>query len=192
MSGSGKALLRRQARTRRARLGVAERAAASSALRGHLAAFLERFPKAALAGYWPLGGEVDLRPLLADWHGAGRVALLPRVVAPKEPLRFHRWTPDMILEPARYGVEEPPAASPALRPDIVLVPALAVDAAGYRLGYGGGFYDRTLAEMTPLAAIGIAFAAQRIECLPRDPFDQRLTHLCTEEGLMAFPIEPVA
>ena len=186
MTAAAKVEARRRARARRARLDPAYREAASARLRAHVAAFLERFPTAALAGYWPLGGEVDLRPLLADWHRSGRVALLPRVVGPAEPLRFHRWTPSLVLEAARFGVEEPPAGTPMLAPDVLLVPALAVDAAGYRLGYGGGFYDRTLAELHPTVAIGIVFAAQRVDRLPHDAFDQPLTHVATEDGLMAF------
>ena len=189
MNASGKAEARRRARAKRARLGVEEQAQASAALRSHLTVFLQEFPDAVVAGYWPLGGEVDLRPLLAEWHQAGRIALLPRVTGPGQPLCFHRWTPSMVLEPARFGVEEPPAGAPTLRPDVLLVPALAVDAQGYRLGYGGGFYDRTLEELHPITAIGVVFAAQRVEKLPHDDFDRRLTHLATEEGLMAFAAE---
>jgi hypothetical protein len=119
--------MRRRARAVRAAVPAAERAVANTRLRGHLMDWLGDRRGAALAGFWPLGGEVDLKPLLASWHRAGGVALLPRMQGEAMPLRFHRWTPETTLEVAAFNVEEPPAASPAHRPDVVLVPLLAVD-----------------------------------------------------------------
>ena len=178
--------LRRRARAVRAAVPAAERAVANTRLRGHLMDWLGDRRGAALAGFWPLGGEVDLKPLLASWHRAGGVALLPRMQGEAMPLRFHRWTPETTLEVAAFNVEEPPAASPAHRPDVVLVPLLAVDPEGYRLGYGGGYYDRTLAELGDVHAVGVALDVQRVDALPRGVHDRPLTHLVTESGVISY------
>jgi len=165
---------------------AAAREAASARLRAHLLAWLEEHRAPAVAGFWPLGGEVDLKPLLAAWHAAGRTALLPRMQGRDRPLRFLRWAPTTPLERAGFGIEEPPADAPEHRPDVVLVPLLAVDGDGYRLGYGGGYYDRTLAAIAPVLAVGIALSVQRVDAVPRGPHDQPLTHLATEDGVVAF------
>jgi 5-formyltetrahydrofolate cyclo-ligase len=174
----------------RAAVPAAARAAASARLRRHLLDWLADQRGAAVAGFWPLGGEVDLKPLLASWHDAGNPALLPRMQGPGRPLRFLRWTPDMLMEPAAFDVEEPPADAPEYRPDVVLVPLLAVDAVGYRLGYGGGFYDRTLAALGDVHAVGVALDVQRVDAVPRGVHDRPLSHLVTESGIMSFARGP--
>jgi len=181
-----KARLRRHAKLQRALIPADRRAAASHRLRGALLAFLGRHRGRALAGFWPLGGEVDLVPLLHAWHDAGGVALLPRVEGPGRPLRFLRWTPGTVLQASGFGVDEPPPEACEHRPDIVLVPLLAVDRRGYRVGYGGGYYDRTLADLGAVTAIGVAFDVQRVDEVPRGPYDMPLTHLATESGIMTF------
>ncbi|MFP4360361.1 MAG: 5-formyltetrahydrofolate cyclo-ligase [Alphaproteobacteria bacterium] len=178
--------LRRRARAVRAAVPAPLRQAAGARLRVHLTAWLRRRRGAAVAGFWPLGGEVDLKPLLQSWHAQGGTALLPRMQGPGRPLRFLRWTPDTPLEPAAFDVEEPPAGAPEHRPDVVLVPLLAVDAAGYRLGYGGGFYDRTLAALGAVDAVGVALDVQRVDAVPRGVHDRPLSHLVTESGVMSF------
>ncbi len=181
-----KARLRHHAKLQRALISPERRAAASHRLRRALHAFLGHHRGRALAGFWPLGGEVDLVPLLHAWHEAGGVALLPRVDGPGRPLRFLRWTPDTVLQAGGLGVEEPPAEAGEHRPDIVLTPLLAVDRLGYRVGYGGGYYDRTLAALGAVAAVGVAFDVQRVDEVPRGPYDVPLTHLATESGIMTF------
>ncbi len=166
-----------------------ERELASARLRAHLMGWLEEKAGAAVAGFWPLGGEVDLTPLLFDWHAAGNVALLPRMQGPGRPLRFLCWTPSTVLEAGAFLVEEPPADAPAMAPDIVLVPLLAVDRRGVRLGYGGGFYDRTLAELPGTLAVGVGFDVQRVDSLPSGRHDLPLTHLASESGVMTFPLD---
>ena len=93
------------------------------------------------------------------------------------------------MQTAAFGTAEPPADAPTQAPDLVLVPALAIDRQGFRLGYGGGFYDRTLARLRPRAAIGVAYEAQLVDRLPHDAFDQRVTHVATEAGLRVVPLE---
>ncbi len=159
---------------------------ANARLRTHLVNWLGDRREAAVAGFWPLGGEVDLKPLLETWHRGGGTALLPRMQGEARPLRFLRWTPETQLEVAAFNVEEPPLDAPEYRPDVVLVPLLAVDLEGYRLGYGGGYYDRTLAALGDVQAVGVALDVQRVDELPRGVHDRPLTHLVTESGVISF------
>lgn len=181
-----------RARAKAVRLAVpaAARTAASARLCQHLADWLAGHRGAAVAGFWPLASEVDLKPLLARWHAAGGRALLPRMQGAGQPLRFLRWNPGMAMERAAYAIEEPPADAPEYRPDIVLVPLLAVDETGYRLGYGGGFYDRTLAALGDVYAVGVALDVQRVDAVPRGVHDRPLSHLVTESGIVSFARGP--
>ena len=141
-------------------------------------------PGAAVAGFWPLPGEIDTRPLLHAWHTRGLTVLLPRTPPAGERLTFHLWHPGAELLPGRFGTLAP--AGPPMEPDALLAPLLAFDAAGRRLGYGGGFYDRTLAALPGRAVLGCAFAAQRVGCVPAGPYDIRLPAVLTERGIERF------
>jgi 5-formyltetrahydrofolate cyclo-ligase len=123
-----------------------------------------------------------LRLLAAGWDCA-----LPAVPAPGAALAFRRWRPDHDLVAGGYGIPEPPPSAPPLRPAALLVPLLAFDRAGHRLGQGAGHYDRTLAELRaagPLLALGLAFAVQEEPALPAEPHDQRLDWIVTEAGAL--------
>ena len=140
---------------------------------------------APVSGYWPLDDEFDPRPLLEHFHQFGHAIGLPVVVGSGEKLRFRRWQPGMGLVPGNFRVLTPPPEAPELTPAVVLAPLLAFDAAGYRLGYGGGFYDRTLAALRAaghVLAIGVGYAAQEVPAVPREPTDQPLDWIVTEEG----------
>ncbi|MDP6572717.1 MAG: 5-formyltetrahydrofolate cyclo-ligase [Rhodospirillales bacterium] len=142
-------------------------------------------PGAVVSAYWPMGDELDVRPLLHHLHGAGHVCALPTVVRRGEALVFRVWHPGMDLDKGVLGTRHPPAAAAAVRPEVVLAPLLAFDAEGYRLGYGGGYYDRTLAGLRgdgPALAIGIAYAAQQVDKVPRTGYDEPLDWIVTEEG----------
>ncbi|MBI2235834.1 MAG: 5-formyltetrahydrofolate cyclo-ligase [Magnetospirillum sp.] len=142
---------------------------------------------AAVAGYWPMGDEIDPRPLLLALAAAGRRLALPVVAAPGQPLEFRAWSWGDDLEPGRFGTTHPLAHAAAVEPDLLLVPLLAFDRQGGRLGYGGGFYDRTLDMLRRkrhVSAIGIAFAAQEVAAIPHDGRDQRLDGVATEIGLL--------
>jgi 5-formyltetrahydrofolate cyclo-ligase len=145
------------------------------------APFLAKADAGIVAATWPLGSEADLRPALA--------ALAARGVACALPVVFRAWSPGLDLVPGRYGVAVPPATAPVVVPDIVLVPLLAFDRHGARLGYGGGFYDRTLADLRarprPVLAAGVGFAFQEVAAVPRDDRDQPLDWLVTENGAVA-------
>ena len=141
-----------------------------------------------VSAFWPMPGELDLRPLLEALHARGCVCGLPVVVARNAPLVFRSWEPGVTLVTSRFGIAEPGPERPEVRPQHVLVPLLAFDADGYRLGYGGGFYDRTLAALRhdgagALVAIGVGLEAQRRPSLPREPFDERLDWIVTDEAV---------
>lgn len=141
-----------------------------------------------IAGYAPLKGEIDSAPLLLELAALGLDIALP-VAEANKPLAFHRWRPGERLAPGAFGAREPDARAPALRPQLLIVPLVAFDGEGWRLGRGGGFYDRTIAELRaagPVTAVGVAFAAQRVPAIPRAAHDQRLDWIVTEDGAHGF------
>jgi 5-formyltetrahydrofolate cyclo-ligase len=143
----------------------------------------------AISAFWPMGEEIDIRPLLQALHDDGHPLCLPRTPKRGDPLSFHAWQPGDALERGPVGTSQPPAAAPVIEPDALIVPLLAVDPAGFRLGYGGGYYDRTLTRLRSrraITAIGVCFDAQRIERVPTGPNDARLDFLLTERALLAF------
>jgi 5-formyltetrahydrofolate cyclo-ligase len=147
-----------------------------------------------VAGYWPIGNEADVKPLLIKLNKVGCTCLLPVVVAVNEGLIFREWRPEDNLILSGMGVLEPAAHRLKGEPNILLVPLLAFDKQGYRLGYGGGYYDRTLKILRSkakdknqkLEVIGVSYADQLVESVPHDEFDQRIDWVITEEGLVQF------
>jgi 5-formyltetrahydrofolate cyclo-ligase len=181
-----KAALRDEARGRRRALSAPERDAAAHRVALLLAGL--DLPAGPVAGYWPLAEELDIRPALLALRHQGRTIALP-VTGPKQtPLTFRRWDEETALDLGRFGCRHPPSASPAVIPAVVLLPLLAFDRAGNRLGYGGGYYDRTLGalrEFGRVLAVGVAFAAQEMTALPWGPFDRRLDQIVTEREVIA-------
>ena len=149
-----------------------------------------------VSAFWPIGSEIDPRPLMYWLVSQGALVGLPVVQGKNRPLLFRRWTESTPMVRATLGIPVPDPAEPEIEPDVFIVPLLAFDADGYRLGYGGGFYDRTLAAARATArttgrtvtAIGLAYAAQRSNCLlPREPTDIGLDRVVTEADAFAFP-----
>jgi len=141
-----------------------------------------------IAGYWAMADELDVMPALtglSETHGAR--CSLPVVIKNDAPLIFRQWQPDTELESGGFGTHHPVPESPRLTPDIVLVPLLAFDKSGYRLGWGGGFYDRTLAilrsENKNVVAIGTAYAGQEMDAVVRDEYDQPVDWIVTEKSV---------
>jgi 5-formyltetrahydrofolate cyclo-ligase len=164
-----------------------QRAAASRAID---AALVDRFPPGSLAlvaAYWPIHGEYDARPYLRRVSDAGRAAALPVVVRPRATLEFRPWTPDTAMAPGRGGTLHP-AGGPSVTPLALLIPLIGFDVAGYRLGYGGGFYDRTLAALNPRPlAIGVGFELGRLATFEPAAHDQRMDVIVTEAGVFETP-----
>ena len=141
-------------------------------------------PKGAIiAGYWPMGEEMDPRPLMLALAARGHAMALPVTPLHGQPLAFRAWAPGAALRPGPMGTSEP-VAGEELSPDVLLVPLLAFDRAGRRLGYGGGYYDRTLAALPGAKAIGIAYAGQEMAEVPAGPQDMRLPLIATEDSVI--------
>jgi 5-formyltetrahydrofolate cyclo-ligase len=139
-----------------------------------------------VGGYHALPDEAEPAELLARLVELGCQVAFPRVAARDQPLEFHHVSGGDVLEPGSFGIPEPLSHWPKARPGLLLVPLLAFDAHGHRLGYGGGFYDRTLA-LLKVPAIGIAYAGQEVASLPHDSHDAKLDAVLTECGLTRFP-----
>jgi 5-formyltetrahydrofolate cyclo-ligase len=167
---------------------LAARAACDPALGARVVAHVLRDcpppGRAVVSGVWPLPGEIDLRPLLEELHARGHTVVLPVTPPRGQPLTFRRWRPGDVLMPERFGTMAPTGERAV--PDFLLVPLLAFDRCGYRLGYGGGYYDRTLAGLPQRFALGFSFAAQEMDAVPVGPTDIRLDAVATERGIIRF------
>lgn len=144
---------------------------------------------AVVSGFCAIGSELDPLPLLSALSAAGHPVALPVITPKGQPLVFRRWSPADPLRSGLWGIREPFAEAPAVEPDVLLVPLLAFDARGYRLGYGAGYYDRTLAALRakrPTLAIGIAFDQQGVGEVPIDDYDQPLDWVLTPSGARRF------
>ena len=144
-----------------------------------------------VSGYWPIQDEVDTRMLLRRLHEEGMRCALPVTQGKDRELLFRRWQPGDILEEGIFSVAVPSPDQPTLTPEIMLVPLLAVDREGNRLGYGGGYFDRTLLDRRcgsegPVVAVGLAYEAQLVSVVPRDEGDVRLDWLVTEQNVYRF------
>jgi len=142
-----------------------------------------------ISGFWPMAEELDIRPLMIELHNQGCQLALPVVVAKRQPLAFRAWRPGDPLEAGVFGTLHPSPRREVVEPDALIVPLLAVDEEGWRLGYGGGFYDRTLETLRAkknTVAVGVGFNAQLLPEVPHGPSDQRLDWLLTDKRACAF------
>lgn len=172
--------LRREMTARRAALAGAAHAAASASIVAHLQAVLA--VPAVFAFCWPIKHEPDVRAIVDIWRASGSRAALPVVVAEDAPLAFREWRTDTPLAADRYGIPTP-AAGDWLTPELILLPLNGFDDAGYRLGYGGGYFDRTLAALSPRpVAVGVGFEINRLASIRPERHDQRLDWIVTEAG----------
>lgn len=156
----------------------------------HLLAAIGSAKGRIISGYMPIRTEISPLAAMEALHGAGARICVPVIKGAGQPLDFREWTPDGVLESGPFGAQVP-ASGDWLTPDTLIVPLVAFDARFNRLGYGGGFYDRTLERLRAAAAtraIGFAYAAQELPAVPQEPTDQPLDALITERG----PIRPKA
>ena len=170
----------RQAASAR-RLGL-DAGVAGLALTAHVLRDCPPPPGAVVSGFWPLGEEIDIRPLLLALHDRGNAIVLPVTPRRGDPLTFRGWRPGDVMVPERFGTMRP--IGEVMVPDILLIPLLAFDAKGGRLGYGGGFYDRTLAQLPGRFRLGCAFTAQQVDAVPAGPYDMHLDAVATENGII--------
>jgi len=168
-----------------ARRKIAHAARTADAAR-HLSHLLDDHRGKPLAGYMPMRTEIDCLSAMAAHVAAGSRVGVPVIEAPATPLRFREWRPDAAMVPGAFGAAIP-ATGAWLVPQVLVVPLLAFDARGFRLGYGGGFYDRTLEGLRargPVIAIGFAYADQVVPAVPTEPTDQPLDLIVTEAGIL--------
>lgn len=136
---------------------------------------------AIVTGYWPMVHEIDILPLLEALAARGQKLCLPETTEPGMPLRFRAWAPGVKMVQGRYKTWHPEGAK--MVPDILLIPLLAFDRHGHRLGYGGGYYDRTLSRLPRALRIGCAFAAQEVAAVPCADTDLTMHAIATESAL---------
>jgi len=142
-------------------------------------------PGAVVSAFVAIGEEADPAPLIELLRGKGHPLALPRVVRKGEKLAFHLYEPGAKLIPGVFGLSQPGKDWPEAVPDVLIVPLLAFDARGMRLGYGGGFYDRTLTDLRAsrnVLAVGFAFAGQEVADVPHRDGDEPLDWVVTETG----------
>ncbi|MDX2145336.1 MAG: 5-formyltetrahydrofolate cyclo-ligase [Rhodospirillaceae bacterium] len=144
-----------------------------------------------IAGYWPLGSEIDIRPTLEALIGAGARAVLPVAMKLGDALIFRRWSPGQAMEDGAFGTSHPTPSAETLTPDVILAPLLAFDIAGGRLGYGAGYYDRTLHDLRTRRRIvywGVAFDEQQVPAVPMGPTDAKLDGIITDRRIITVEI----
>lgn len=164
------------------KMATNERTSATMALIDELARIVSPAQGMRISVYWPIRGEPDLRAWMTRAHGAGAQILLPVVIEKNKPLAFQTWTPDCRMERGLWNIPVP-ADGKTEQPDIVIAPLLGADTALYRLGNGGGYYDRTLATLTPPPrVIGIGFAGCLLPSIFPMPWDIPMDEILLSDG----------
>ena len=159
---------------------IHDRPAKEAALCERVAQWLQQADVRAVAFFWPVRGEPDLRGALADWLAADarRIAALPVIAG--QTLEFHQWSPDSPVQAGAFGIPVPAHGRP-VQPDCLLIPCVGFDRARFRLGYGGGYYDRTFASLVPWPlAVGIAFDEARVDSIDPQSHDMQLDVVLTD------------
>ena len=178
-----KALLRRQLQVERQTM--VDRPLRAEQLQEVLRVWLLGRPEVAIGAYWPIKGEFDALPALFRWSEADgqHIIGLPVMQRETRELRFHAWWPGCPMEDDAYGIPKP-KDTPQFEPELLLVPCVGFGPRGYRLGYGGGFYDRTLAHLHPKpVTVGVAYAHAQVPWLQPEPHDVPLDVILTEDGV---------
>jgi 5-formyltetrahydrofolate cyclo-ligase len=156
--------------------------ACGAALAEHVLRDVPPPAEAVVSGFWPMGQEIDIRPLLLALHGRGHSIVLPETPKRGNPLIFRLWYPGAAMVRERFGTSRPDGEVRV--PDFFLVPLLAFDRRGYRVGYGAGYYDRTLGGLPGRYRLGVAYAAQELDEVPAGAYDERLDAVATERGVI--------
>ena len=156
---------------------------AAHLLAAHFQGNVKNLPSGPVSGFMPIRSEIDPMPLLECLRKSGRRTALPIVGKRDAPLLFRLWVPGDEMNLGPYGIQEPKCTAVQVCPCLLLVPMLAFDRNGFRLGYGGGYYDRTLSELRAkkkIVAVGVAYSKQEVDVIPATDFDQRLDWIVTE------------
>jgi 5-formyltetrahydrofolate cyclo-ligase len=185
-----KSALRQKAVSARDGLDIDDRLEWDEAIAGHVLALPELAAvEGVVAAYWPMRSETDPRPVMVDLAARGVVQALPAMVPGTtgftSDIAFRRWAPWEPISPGGFGTLVPADGAPDTQPSALLVPLLAFDRSGRRLGYGKGHYDRAIARLRahgPLLTVGMAYGAQEVDAVPVEPHDQVLDIIVTEDG----------
>lgn len=174
---------------RRAALTEPEKNAAARAVISSFLGNAPIEPKDRIAGYWPVSGEIDIRMLMEILSEQGHVCCLPVVNKKNGPLEFRHWHKGVAMKISLPGIYEPADDAPIVKPKIIIVPLVAFDAKGYRLGFGKGFYDKTIesmAKMKDMITIGVGYEFQKVAEVPKEKHDQKLDLVITEKQTYIF------
>ena len=189
-----KVRLRRQAFTLREQLAAEYDASLTrldTGIERFAASLIEKFTPTSVAGYWPVRNEINILPLLSALQDKGVQLCLPITGPVGTPLTFHYWVFGTALDTGQFGIKQPFSDAERLFPDVICLPLLAFDSKCQRLGYGGGYYDRTLADLRrqghKVATVGLAYAGQQIDSLVTGPYDEQLETVLTPEGWLVRP-----
>jgi 5-formyltetrahydrofolate cyclo-ligase len=186
-----KAALRLKAHSNRAAILNSIRPDAARAVAGHFFDAVTLGPRDIVAGYWRIKDEMDCQPILVRLMDTFQPVCLPVVLGDEQPLELRLWEQGAPLYEAGFGTLAPSELAPQVEPDIVLMPLLGFDKRGTRLGYGGGYYDRTLERLSKRPRlVGLAFAAQELDDIPREAHDVPLDTIVTEHGARHFEHTP--
>lgn len=182
-----KAALRRQMLSLRENMPASQRVEASQSVKLHFIDFPHLTYAKSFAGYYAIRGEVDVLPIFNHMAKYNKTMALPRIHG--QYLTFHSWRPGEPLQDEGMGIKVPYGANHFI-PEVLLVPLLAFDKRGYRLGYGGGYYDRSIAALRQMGiaplCVGVAYSQQEVDALPAEPHDQKLDGILTEKGVSLF------
>ena len=182
-----KAVLRTRAHAQRAAISHDARVDASKAVSSHFFNGIVLDPGAIVAAYWPIRDEIDCQPIIVRLMDSGQPVCLPVVLGDGLPLELRLWEDGAALYPSGFGTLAPEENAPKVEPDVILMPLLGFDKHGTRLGYGGGYYDRTLSTMSKRPKlVGLAFTAQEYPEIPREDHDVPLDAVVTEDGVRIF------
>jgi 5-formyltetrahydrofolate cyclo-ligase len=182
-----KAALRVKAHAQRAAVFQSVRSDAATAAAGHFFRGVPMQPGEVVAAYWPIRDELDVKPVLTRLMDDGQPVCLPVVLGDGLPLELRLWAQGAALYPSGFGTLAPDELAQVVEPDVILMPLLGFDKHGTRLGYGGGYYDRTLTKLTKRPKlVGFAFAAQEFDHIPREAHDVPLDAVVTENGVTRF------
>lgn len=180
-----KKALRRRAKATRAAAFARHGSASGEALARHGIGFADPIPGGFVSSFLAIGEEIDPMPLMRRLWAEGHRVGLPVMIGKGQPLVFRQWREGEPLGDVQWGIREPLASAAVIMPDVMLVPLLAFDARGYRLGYGGGFYDRSIAEIRaqkPVLTIGLAYDELEVDAVPHTDYDERLDWVLTPSG----------
>ena len=186
-----KAALRTRARANRAAILHSTRSDLARIVAEHFFRAVTLKPGEIVAGYWRIKDEMDVQPILVRLMDTFQPVCLPVVRGDEEPLELRLWEQGAPLYEAGFGTLAPSELAPKVEPDVILMPLLGFDKRGTRLGYGGGYYDRTLERLSKRPRlVGVAYAAQELEDIPREAHDIPLDTVITEKGARHFEHVP--